>query len=397
MQLPHTDSNQQAVKLNRDRCYDCYRPRASCFCHAIPDIENTTQIVIVQHQRERFHAFNTARIVYKALRRCRLLSHRFDLETLTALASSPNTGLLFPSPEAQLISAPTNSQPLSQLILIDGTWHHAKTMMRDIPVLRELPCFKLAPSSPGQYRIRKEPNSHSLSTLEATVQALRVLEPETAGLDKLFGAFESMVDTQLDHPQEKRLRRNRRRGQTPLNIPVSLARGIEDIVVAYGEAAPRDPAAKRMAQTPVYWVAERLSNGERFSATIQTSQPLPDSFLNHFQVARSHFRQALDEDAFRLAWREFMEPSTLLAVYHPSTERMLANIDANCSPCIALRAIDYAPFRVAGALEQVIEAAGIEVEPSGHTGRAGLRLAMAKALILRLHRLAKDWFESQVS
>ena len=189
----------------RERCYDCYRPRASCFCHAIPDIDNSTRVIIVQHQRERSHAFNTARIVKKSLRRCQLFSHRFEIEQLAEVAALPNTGLLFPGADAQPLPVAGHSQSLKQLVLIDGTWHHAKTMLRDIPVLRDLPCYQLAPESPGRYRIRREPNQFSLSTLEATVQALSVLEPETAGLGQLLNAFESMVEGQLAHPQERSL------------------------------------------------------------------------------------------------------------------------------------------------------------------------------------------------
>jgi DTW domain-containing protein len=379
----------------RERCYDCYRPRASCFCHAIPDIDNSTRVIIVQHQRERSHAFNTARIVKKSLRRCQLFSHRFEIEQLAEVAALPNTGLLFPGADAQPLPVAGHSQSLKQLVLIDGTWHHAKTMLRDIPVLRDLPCYQLAPESPGRYRIRREPNQFSLSTLEATVQALSVLEPETAGLGQLLNAFESMVEGQLAHPQERSLRRNLRRSLTPLNIPVALVRRIDDIVVAYGEATPRDASLKRLTQKPVYWVAERLSTGEKFRSTIATAEPLADSFLRHFQLGRDDFESSPTEDDFRAAWNNFLRPNELLVVYHPSTERMLANIGANSLPCIALKSIDYAPFHGAGALEQLIEAAEIHVGPSAHPGRAGDRLAMAKALVLRFHQLASDWIAAR--
>ena len=57
----------------RQRCYDCFRPRSDCFCDKIPVIDNRTDVLILQHTRERFHAFNTARIVRKALTNSRLL------------------------------------------------------------------------------------------------------------------------------------------------------------------------------------------------------------------------------------------------------------------------------------------------------------------------------------
>ena len=83
--------------------------------------------------------------------------------------------------------------------MIDGTWHQAKTIFRDVAQLQKLPCYRLSPSSPGQYRIRLEPDSQSLSTLEATVAALKVLDSDTDGLDQLLSAFRKMVHDQLDH------------------------------------------------------------------------------------------------------------------------------------------------------------------------------------------------------
>ena len=58
----------------RERCYQCFRPMSLCFCEAIPQIDNRTDVLILQHVGERFHPFNTARIVQKALRRCHLIA-----------------------------------------------------------------------------------------------------------------------------------------------------------------------------------------------------------------------------------------------------------------------------------------------------------------------------------
>ena len=80
-----------------------------------------------------------------------------------------------------------------QLVIIDGTWHHAKTIVRDMPALHYVPRYRIAPDEPSRYRIRREPSAMFLSTVEATVAALRVLEPQTRGLDQQLGAFCSTV------------------------------------------------------------------------------------------------------------------------------------------------------------------------------------------------------------
>src|SRR5436190_14664225 len=85
------------------RCYGCFRPKSDCFCAAIPTIANRTEVLILQHVRERFHPFNTARMVQRALRNSSLLvDHTPDL--VARLRLKPRAGLLYPGPEAMLIS-----------------------------------------------------------------------------------------------------------------------------------------------------------------------------------------------------------------------------------------------------------------------------------------------------
>ena len=151
----------------RTRCYDCYRPVESCFCDAIPEVDNRTDVLILQHQRERRHPFNTARIVNKALNRCRLIFDRNESFADRDLAIIDGAALLYPSKDARLVSELTPEEMPSQLIVIDGTWDHAKALFRDVPQLHDLPRLKLNPSSPGQYRIRREPTEVGRSQLVA--------------------------------------------------------------------------------------------------------------------------------------------------------------------------------------------------------------------------------------
>ena len=71
---------------------------------------------------------------------------------------------------------------------------------------------KIAAVFAGLAAIDREP--------EATVAALRALEPDTTGLDQLLDAFDSMVDRQLAHPKEVLGGcRYKERKRTMLNIP----------------------------------------------------------------------------------------------------------------------------------------------------------------------------------
>lgn len=287
------------------RCLECFRPKPTCFCASIPRIWNKTEVFILQHRREQFHRFNTARIVRRALHNSHLLADYTD-NICRRLELKPRAGLLSPGQTATLISElPVDERP-DQLVVIDGTWHQAKTLIREIPLLQRLPRYQLMPESPSRYRIRREPNATSLSTVEAVVEALRVLEPETTGLDQLLGAFDRMVETQLAHAGSLNGSRfKQRRTRTVSNIPLALKNNLQHIVVAYGEAAPGQRGSKRKDLPPVSWVAQRLGDDAVFACTLIPSQPLSDVYLGHLQLARSDFDGALSLPDVRRRWARF--------------------------------------------------------------------------------------------
>ena len=200
----------------RPRCYGCYRPVDRCFCDQIPTIHNQTNVLIFQHMRERFHPFNTARILRRSLLNSRLFVDHLDgLRTaLSLLTLSDSIGLLYPTNGSQLLEDLRSDERPKQLVILDGTWHHTKTLFRDIPQLQSLPKFRLAPAQPSRYGLRREPHVSFLSTLEATVAALRCLEPETEGFEQLVAAFDFMVANQLSHPKSEDTCRRKIRPRT---------------------------------------------------------------------------------------------------------------------------------------------------------------------------------------
>lgn len=220
----------------RERCYQCFRPVSLCFCEAIPQVDNRTDILILQHVGERRHPFNTARIVQKALRHCHLIAGHNQRLGMQDLPIQANAGLLYPRANAPLLTELPVAERPRQLVIIDGTWHQAKTIVRDVPQLRDLPCYRLTPSSPGQYRIRREPDAQSLSTLEATVAALQALELDTVGLDQLLAAFNKMVENQLGYLAGHAGWRHRRtRTSWHRYLPHSLFQKVDSLAVALVE------------------------------------------------------------------------------------------------------------------------------------------------------------------
>lgn len=381
----------------RARCYGCHRPIDRCFCNRIPVIDNRTRVLIVQHMRERFHPFNTARIVRRSLLNSNLLVDHNDrlADLLSKTALTPDTGLLYPGPGSQLLDDLPVAQRPKQLVVLDGTWHHSKTLVRDIPQLQRLPRYRLAPSEPSRYCIRREPDVLFLSTVEATVAALRFLEPETQGFDELLAAFDTMIQSQLALPKAQYgSRRNHRRREKFLNIPRALQSNIENIVVVYGESAPGcNKAVDHLNQdcppvadwrAPIYWVAERLGTGERFESALHPPFALSSTFLKHIELPSAVFEQAPSVDVVRQGWQAFLRPSDTIAYYYSNIPKLLDEFSGPCHPRLHLKSIQLAD-RPHKTLEQLLAALKVEVSSMAGAGRPGKRLAATVALAIYLH------------
>ena len=380
--MPTTRPPQPAV---RERCYQCYRPKRLCFCETIPVVDNRTEVLILQHIGERFHPFNTARIVRRALRRCDLIVDHNRRLGRRRLPLKGNVGLLYPHANARRLSDLGTAERPDQLVVIDGTWHQAKTIYRDVGQLRQLPCYRLTPSQPGAYRIRREPDAHSLSTLEATVAALRSLEPETSGTSQLLAAFHTMVEGQLEQWRGPPLwRRKVRRATGMRHLPRALHEQSDRLVVAYGEATPRRAGQPCGTASPVNWVAERVATGARFSCLLRPPRALPTDVLRHMRLAPSDFAAALSAHEFAHRWRAFMRRGDVLIVYHQRTCQLLQRMGLAPSPCLVLKAIFGKRQNGVGSLESLLAAEQVEVPPLTNRSRAHHRLAMAVALVAHL-------------
>ena len=375
----------------RPRCYTCFRPESACFCATIPRIDNRTHVLILQHVRERFHPFNTARMVHRALNNSTLLVDQTPQLAAAELPLNPRVGLLYPGPEAKLLSDLAPEERPEQLVIVDGTWHHAKTLVRDIPALRDLPRYGIVPASPGRYRIRREPTDTSLSTVEAAVAALRALEPETPGLDQLLEAFNTMVERQLAHPRSEAAARRKHKRDRPANsVPRVLVHDLDNVVVAYGESACGVPGTGRTPRSPIYWVAQRLGTGECFACAIQPNSPLTETFLGHLELVAADFAEALSKAEFRTAWSDFLRPMDTVAFYSQSTARLLKQVGADFARTLVLKSIPFNPHWPNGTLAEVLAAEGLHAAPPQTPGRAGKRLANAIALTRHLSKLGSE-------
>ena len=185
--------------MPRPRCERCQRPLAHCLCPLIPDLASRTRVVLLQHPSETSHALNTARLAALGLANAQLqVGEVFD--DLQALLATPGYRpvVLFPGDDAQVVQPYTATPGLLPLLLIvpDGTWRKARKLLYLNPLLAALPRVTLTEVLPSRYRLRKAPQPGALSTIEAVVQALNVLEAPRS-FDALLRPFEALIDGQI--------------------------------------------------------------------------------------------------------------------------------------------------------------------------------------------------------
>ena len=336
-------------------------------------------------------------MVHRALAKSQLICGTKRTLAQKELKIADGAGLLFPTSDSiELAKVPPDSRP-TQLVIIDGTWSQAKSLVNGLPQLSELPRYHLAPTEPGQYRIRLEPTDTSLSTVEATVAALKSLEPETADLDKLLVAFETMVQKQLEHPavdESVHYSGGPISGET-FNIPKQLGIDPEKIIVCYGEACYRESGQPRnVKRKPVYWCAENLGTGAEFSTAIKSENPITETFAKHLGLPPSEFQGAIELSEFYWRWIDFCGEAELLVAYNQGTFRLIEPIDGSQPPKFTLRSICFPDSIGFGkSLPELIEALGIgdcdtvdEIADPKSKGRAYRRMKSSIKLVRFLRR-----------
>lgn len=225
----------QVSAIGRDHCYRCDKVQELCICRRVAAVRQRTRVTVIHHPREARHPFGTVRIVRLGLDDCHVhVAHGEKVgfgDRLTA-----RTAVLFPHPDAvDLEDLPADALP-DHLVVVDGTWPQARRLMRVNPVLRALPRVSFRQGPTSNYRIRKEPTLTSLSTVEAVVHALRLIEPDTRELTGLLSAFDGMVDDQLAlRASLESARRSRRRPRPQRTLPSSLLVEPDRLVLMHAE------------------------------------------------------------------------------------------------------------------------------------------------------------------
>lgn len=200
----------------RATCSRCQRPLRTCLCALAQPTLHRTEVLVLQHPLEQGEAKNSLALLRLSLAHCQVVvGDRFDEATLHTLLHPPGkqVRLLYPDvPAAPAAPAPVLDPEIPvRLVVIDATWRKSLRMLLEHPALAALPRLTLTAAKPTRYRvIRAARHTDQLSTLEATVQALAMLEGATFDGAPLLEAFGRFVEQEArrfrarDHPATHR-------------------------------------------------------------------------------------------------------------------------------------------------------------------------------------------------
>jgi len=351
-------------------------------------------VIVVQHPRERGMPIGTAHMARLCLPNAELhvgVCVREMPGLLRALADdSRPIGLLYPDAKARDIIADPPPGPVT-LVVVDGTWAHARTLVRDNPELSSLPRYAFRPPAPSEYRIRKEPNEEYVSTIESLALVLGALEGDPDKFKALLVPFRAMVDTQIACSQSlgKRATVRRPRTVTQRASPTEVLRD-RGLVCVVGEANtwPHDTPQRQVPgyrSELVHWLAIRVATGERFAAVVRPAGPLAPRTAEIAGLAPEAIAAGLSGAELATAFASFLRPGELVGAWGPHVLELYAGMTGAPLPdAVDLRQLASAVERGrVGKLEDYASATGPISPPLGQ-GRGGRRLAEVVAALERL-------------
>ena len=166
---------------DREKCYECYRPKSSCMCSYIKSIKTKTKFVILMHPKEfKKVKNNTGFFTHLSLSNSEVfIGIDFSKhKKINEIIATHESYILFPSENAVNLSNtnPHNATKPLAIFLIDSTWACTKKIFQSSSNLQNLRHMSFTTSRKSQYEIKEQPQSNYLSTIESSLVVLELLD-----------------------------------------------------------------------------------------------------------------------------------------------------------------------------------------------------------------------------
>lgn len=203
-------SKYEIDNYTRDKCYRCYRAKTSCMCKYVSQINTNTKFVILMHPREFKKTKNgTGHFTHLSLKNSAIyvgidFSNHNVINTLIDDKTN-NCFILYPGVDTIKLNTHNIKEvnKTNVIFIIDSTWACSKKMLRVSKNLHNLPRVSFEHTKSSAFKIKTQPNSYCLSTIESTLCVLELLNHhkieniETKKFDNFLQPFEKMVEYQM--------------------------------------------------------------------------------------------------------------------------------------------------------------------------------------------------------
>jgi DTW domain-containing protein YfiP len=382
----------RAVSSPRPFCYSCRRALVLCVCGDVKPVPTRTRLVFLQHAEEAWNQIGTARLAHLSLPNSVLIEGRsFEGNPVldAALADDREVLLLYPSRDA--VSLGDLEPGLERtLIVIDGTWSQARNVVNHTPALRGVKRVRLPPGAKSRYRIRMQPRAECVSSLEAAVRALTILEGEEARFEPILAAFDRMVDRHIARAAAcgRTIVRDRRAEIARRPLPAAMAGDMEGLVLCHGETLNARSPSGSIHVDLVQWCALHVASGEVFDGLVAGERTLVESELRYLGLPS--FDGALDRDEFARQWASFARPEFVYLSWGFFASNALASVlDRKLAPQTDLRrATKHILNRKVRWPEDALLELEVAQPASIARGRGGSRLAAIREIVFSLRGLS---------
>jgi DTW domain-containing protein YfiP len=196
-------------------CPRCLKPQALCVCEGIARIDNKVSLLILQHPQEQDRQLGTARLTALHFKDA-LLKIGLSWPSLTKILGRPTdpqrwailylgsvkAKAVLPDRDIVVVNKNGNAvdhqdsalREIEGIVLLDGTWSQAKALWWRNAWMLKCKRVVLGPKRPSRYgKLRREPRSDGLSTIEAAAMLLARLERKPEIETALHASFERLL------------------------------------------------------------------------------------------------------------------------------------------------------------------------------------------------------------
>ena len=210
-----TSPEQPTVAPEAPDCPRCLKPATLCVCEDIAPIANRIPLVILQHPQEQDRELGTARLTILHFKDAllkiglswpslnKILGREVDpsrwailyLGSVKAAQIAPDRDIVVVNRQGQPEAYQDSElKDIEGIILLDGTWSQAKALWWRNAWMLKCKRIVLGPARPSRYgKLRKEPRSDGLSTIEAAALLLGRLEKNPEIETALHGSFDKLL------------------------------------------------------------------------------------------------------------------------------------------------------------------------------------------------------------